>query len=68
MRVRGWYWLLLIASLLVVATIGIAYGAASVSLGDVFAALHGTGDPTAIAIVRDLRLPRVVLGALVGSC
>lgn len=67
MRFRGWYWLLLIASLLIVATIGIAYGAASVSLGDVFAALHGTGDPTAIAIVRDLRLPRVVLGALVGA-
>ena len=67
MRFRGWYWLLLIASLLIVATIGIAYGAASVSLGGVFAALHGSGDPTAIAIVRDLRLPRVVLGALVGA-
>lgn len=67
MRFRGWYWLLLIASLLIVATIGIAYGAASVSLGSVFAALHGSGDPTSIAIVRDLRLPRVVLGALVGA-
>ena len=67
MRFRSWYWLSLIASLLIVATIGIAYGAASVSLGGVFAALHGSGDPTAIAIVRDLRLPRVVLGALVGA-
>jgi iron complex transport system permease protein len=67
MRFRGWYWLLLIASLLIVATIGIAYGAASVSLGGVIAALHGSGDPTSIAIVRDLRLPRVVLGALVGA-
>jgi len=67
MRFRSWYWLLLIASLLIVATIGIAYGAASVSLGGVFAALHGSGDPTSIAIVRDLRLPRVVLGALVGA-
>lgn len=67
MRFRSWYWLLLIASLLIVATIGIANGAASISLGAVFAALHGAGDPISLAIVRDLRLPRVVLGALVGA-
>ena len=45
----------------------IAIGAVDISLAAVFAALAGNGDPTAIAIVRDLRLPRVVLGALVGA-
>lgn len=45
----------------------IAIGAVDISLAAVFAALAGIGDPTAIAIVRDLRLPRVVLGALVGA-
>ncbi len=47
--------------------VAIAVGAVDISLSAVFAALAGNGDPTAIAIVRDLRLPRVVLGALVGA-
>lgn len=66
-RFRNWYWLALIASLFVVAMIAVARGAVSVSLSGVIDALLGQGDPTAIAIVRDLRLPRVVLGALVGA-
>src|SRR5206468_11256235 len=64
---RGWYWILLIAALLLIAMIAVARGAVSVSLAAVIDALAGRGDPTAIAIVRDLRLPRVVLGALVGA-
>jgi iron complex transport system permease protein len=53
--------------LLLIAMIAIANGAVSVSFGAVIDALRGRGDPTAVAIVRDLRLPRVVLGALVGA-
>ena len=64
---RRWYWLALVAALLVVAMTAVALGAVSVSLDSVLDALRGRGDPTAIAIVRDLRLPRVVLGALVGA-
>ena len=45
----------------------IANGAVDIPLAAVFRALTGNGDATAIAIVRDLRLPRVVLGALVGA-
>jgi iron complex transport system permease protein len=67
MRFRGWYWLALIAILFAVAIIGIARGAVSVPLAAVIDALRGRGDPTPIAIVRDLRLPRVALGALVGA-
>jgi len=64
---RGWYWFGLIVALLAIAMIAVARGAVSVSLAAVIDALRGQGDPTAIAIVRNLRLPRVVLGALVGA-
>jgi len=64
---RGWYWLGLIVALLAIAMIAVARGAVSVSLAAVIEALRGRGDPTAIAIVRNLRLPRVVLGALIGA-
>ena len=64
---RGWYWLALIVVLLAIAMTAVARGAVSVSVAAVIDALRGRGDPNAIAIVRDLRLPRVVLGALVGA-
>ncbi|MDQ6689061.1 MAG: iron ABC transporter permease [Gemmatimonadota bacterium] len=66
-RFRNWHWVSLVAALLAIATIAVARGAVSVPLAAVFAALRGVGDPTAVAIVRELRLPRVVLGALVGA-
>ena len=53
--------------MLLIAIIAVARGAVSVPLTAVFDALRGRGDPTSIAIVRDLRLPRIVLGALVGA-
>ena len=65
-RFRGWYWLAIVAILIVIAMVAVARGAVSISLVGVIDALRGHGDPTAIAIVRDLRLPRVILGALVG--
>jgi iron complex transport system permease protein len=64
---RSWYWPVLLAVLLLIVMMAVARGAVSVSLAGVIDALRGRGDPTAIAIVRDLRLPRVVLGALVGA-
>jgi len=62
-----WYWLLLGGALVVISLVAIANGAVDISLASVLDALGGSGDPTAIAIVRDLRLPRVILGALVGA-
>ena len=47
--------------------IAVAKGAVSLSFAAVIDAVSGQGDPTAIAIVRDLRLPRALLGALVGA-
>lgn len=43
------------------------FGAVGLDLGEVVAGLRGTGDPAAVTIVRDLRLPRAVLAGLVGG-
>ena len=64
---KSWYWIALLGTLLLIALIAVARGAVSVSLDAVIDALRGEGDPTAIAIVRDLRLPRIALAALVGA-
>jgi iron complex transport system permease protein len=66
-RFHRWYWLVIVAALFGVAMIAVTRGAVSVSIVAVLDALRGRGDPTVIAIVRDLRLPRVILGALVGA-
>ena len=47
--------------------LSLRYGAVGLDLGQVLAALRGTGDPAAVTIVRDLRLPRAILAALVGG-
>ena len=52
---------------LVAVTLGLAVGATPLSALAVWQALGGTGDATVVAIVRDLRLPRVVLGLVVGA-
>jgi iron complex transport system permease protein len=56
--------LLLTAAVLIAA---ISIGATSIAPMDVTRALFGIGDPTVIAIVRDLRAPRALLAALVGA-
>lgn len=60
-------WLALTAALLVAAVLALAMGAVSVAPGELLGALAGSGDAQAVAIVRDIRLPRLVLGALVGA-
>lgn len=60
-------WTLLVASLLVAAGIAIALGTITLSPAELWDALAGTGDPTLRSVVRTLRLPRVVLAALVGA-
>ena len=47
--------------------VGVAGGAVPMPLGEVWAALFGVGDATQVAIVRDLRLPRIALGIAVGA-
>ncbi|WP_424188011.1 FecCD family ABC transporter permease [Actinokineospora sp. G85] len=45
---------------------GLAFGDYPMSLGDAAAALFWYGDPTTVDIVYSLRLPRVLVGLLVG--
>jgi iron complex transport system permease protein len=47
--------------------LSVRVGSVSLGAGDVWNALTGHGDPSAVAIVRELRLPRAVAAALVGS-
>jgi len=60
-------WAGLIALALVALAIGVAVGPADLSPSTAWGGLLGRGDATAITIVRDLRLPRVVLAFLVGG-
>jgi iron complex transport system permease protein len=68
--------LVALAALLGATVVGVSIGPANLSLGTVlrvleshlpFAHLHPAVDPTANAIVWQVRLPRVVLGAIVGA-
>ena len=58
----------ILAVLLPVSVIaGILVGAVPLAPGDVLGALFGTGDPSTLTIVRELRAPRVIAAALVGG-
>jgi iron complex transport system permease protein len=59
--------LLLPAALAAAVVAGVAVGPVSLSLGDVWQALFGRGDPTAVAIVQGARLPRVALAVVLGA-
>ncbi len=58
---------LLVAVLLLAVMLGLALGSVALAPDVVVAALLGRGDPTALAIVNGLRVPRVALGVFVGA-
>jgi iron complex transport system permease protein len=60
-------WIALSIALVIAVIAGVAIGVLSYPPGVVVDALLGRGDATAIAVVHNLRLPRVVLAALVGA-
>jgi len=60
-------WLTLAAGALAALALGLAVGPAGLDPAEVVRALAGGGDSTAQAIVRELRLPRVLLAFLVGG-
>ena len=47
--------------------LAVRVGAVQLSAGEILSALAGEGDPRTVAIVRGLRVPRVVLAALCGG-
>ncbi|WP_411349059.1 FecCD family ABC transporter permease [Paenibacillus sp. WLX2291] len=54
--------------LFVVSLYSIAYGAISIPLSDLLAVLSGQQKSVYRTIIMDLRLPRVLIGILVGAC
>jgi iron complex transport system permease protein len=58
----------LAAAVVLVAAISLTLGAVAVSPADVLAALVGRADRLTSFVILDLRLPRLVAGALVGAC
>ena len=59
--------MLLAGAVIVAALLGLGIGPVRLTPSEVWAALAGRGDVTAVAIMRDIRAPRVVLAALVGA-
>jgi len=57
----------LLFALAAVLAVSLLVGSAPLPAGEVLRALGGSGDASAVAIVRELRLPRALLGALVGG-
>ncbi len=57
----------LIVLLLIAAACGVAFGSATLTPAELWRALAQGDTGTATSIVRDVRLPRVALGALVGA-
>ena len=60
-------WTTLVVALLVVAVAGVMLGTMQLTPADVLRGLLGHGSLTAVAVVRTLRLPRVVLAMIVGA-
>ena len=57
----------LFAALCVLIGGSLLFGSVRLAPGEVWSALFGSGDARAVTIVRELRLPRALLGALVGG-
>jgi iron complex transport system permease protein len=55
------------AALAVLAVISLGTGVIHIPAGEVVSALHGSGDRATVSIIQNLRLPRIVLAALVGA-
>ena len=60
-------WIVLLVTILAVVTLALGFGAVALSPTEVWLAVVGGGDPTAETIVRTIRLPRILLGLLVGA-
>jgi iron complex transport system permease protein len=60
-------WIALLIVLLVAMFAGIMFGTLPLATSEVWNGLMGTGTPMSVAVVRTLRLPRVLLAALVGA-
>src|SRR3989442_10903867 len=65
MRADRWLGLFVALALAVIAAL--AFGTIGFTPAESWRALLGRGDPTAVFVLRELRLPRTVLAALLGA-
>lgn len=54
--------------LLLVLYYGLTFGSVSISLSEIWTVITSEGEPVHETIIQDLRLPRIIIGALVGAC
>lgn len=57
----------MVAALVALCMIALGTGAISIEPGEIIGAIQGSGDPGVVSIVRNLRLPRILLAVLVGA-
>jgi len=62
-----WRWAVLAMLLLAACVLGTAIGTIRLPLSVIWDGVRGVGDPNAMMVVRNLRLPRVSLAVLVGA-
>ena len=67
MQHRPWHWIVMGAALAALSIVSLGTGVIHIPAWDVLDALTGSGDPATVSIVTNLRLPRILLGALVGA-
>jgi iron complex transport system permease protein len=67
MQHRTWHWSAMLIVLVGLCLLSLGSGVIHVGAREVVAALTGNGDPTTVSIIRQLRLPRILLGVLVGA-
>jgi iron complex transport system permease protein len=63
----SWRWAVLAMLLLAACMLGTAIGTIRLPLSVIWDGVRGVGDPNAMLVVRNLRLPRVSLAVLVGA-
>jgi len=61
------YWVAYVLALVFAAALAIGLGTITLSAHALWDGIRGVGDPTVVSVIRVLRLPRVVLGMLVGA-
>lgn len=64
---RPWHWAAIVGALVVLCIIAVGSGAIAIPSREVIDAVTGNGDPMIVSIVRNLRMPRILLGVLVGA-
>ena len=64
---RSWHWIAMVGALAALSVISLGTGVIDIPAREVVRALDGSGDLATVSIIRNLRLPRIILGALVGA-